>query len=163
MSYYLYISYCSCKGSRPPLVHHCFPWTALSIPSKLTKYHNEHRDSQSVTLIWLIALIGIFSRLIFFDSIPYAVGSAIFVAMGWVGIFSGALIHFQYGPGHLGPLFAGGICYTAGAVIDANKWPILIPAIVGPHELFHLMVLAGLGFQWYFIAQIANGRTPQPE
>ncbi len=116
-----------------------------------------------LTLIWLIALVGIFSRLLFFDSIPYAVGSAIFVAMGWVGIFSGALIHFQYGPGYIGPLFAGGICYTVGAVIDANKWPILIPTIFGPHELFHLMVLAGLGFQWYFIAQIANGRPPQPE
>ena len=113
-------------------------------------------------LIWSIAFAGILARLVFMDSIPYVVGTGIFIAMGWVGLFSGVLIRLQYGPGYLGPLLAGGICYTVGAVIDANQWPILFPMIVGPHELFHLMVLAGLGFQWYFIAQIAAGKIPSP-
>ena len=111
-------------------------------------------------LIWLIALVGIILRLVYFGSISYAAGSTVFVAMGWVGIFSWILIRYQYGPGYIGPLLAGGICYTVGAVIDANKWPVLIPTIVGPHELFHLMVLAGLGYQWFFIAQIAAGKIP---
>ncbi|MEE2825561.1 MAG: hemolysin III family protein [Planctomycetota bacterium] len=122
-------------------------------------FHGWRRWSVLI-LIWSMAATGILARLFFMDSIPYAVGTGIFVAMGWVGLFSGVLVRLQYGPGYLGPLLAGGICYTAGAVMDACQWPTPLPMIIGPHELFHLMVLAGLAFQWYFIAQIAAGRIP---
>ena len=109
--------------------------------------------------IWLIAVTGIYLRLVYFESISYIAGTTIFIAMGWVGVFSGILIRLRYGPGHTAALLAGGVCYTLGAIIDAVKWPVVIPLVVGPHELFHLLVLAGLGFHWSFISRIASGKT----
>jgi hypothetical protein len=34
---------------------------------------------------------------------------------------------------------------------------VLLPAIVGPHEIFHLAVLAGIACHWAFILGIASG------
>ncbi len=47
----------------------------------------------------------------------------------------------------------GGLAYTLGAIIDAINFPILILGYLGPHELFHLAVLLGVGFHWTFIIQ----------
>ncbi|MCH2177904.1 MAG: hemolysin III family protein [Mariniblastus sp.] len=110
-------------------------------------------------LIWLIAVIGIYLRLVYFESISYVVGTSIFIAMGWVGGFSGLLIRFQYGAGHIGPLLVGGVCYTLGAILDSANWPFVIPAVTGPHEILHLLVLADLGCHWSFISRIASEKT----
>ena len=40
---------------------------------------------------------------------------------------------------------------------DHLHWPVLIPEVVGPHEVFHLAVLAGIAFHWVFIRRIASG------
>ena len=110
-------------------------------------------------LIWLIAVIGIYLRLVYFESISYVVGTSIFIAMGWVGGFSGLLIRFQYGAGHIGPLLVGGVCYTLGAILDSANWPFVIPAVTGAHEILHLLVLADLGCHWSFISRIASEKT----
>ena len=34
---------------------------------------------------------------------------------------------------------------------------IVIPGVVHPHEIFHLMVLVGALFHWYFVWHIAAG------
>jgi hypothetical protein len=31
---------------------------------------------------------------------------------------------------------------------------------VGPHELFHVAVLAGVSLHWRFVAQFASGKVP---
>ena len=55
------------------------------------------------------------------------------------------------------------MAYTFGAVLDFLQGPILIPGIVGHHELFHLAVLAGAGCFFYFIWQIAPGTVKMIE
>lgn len=47
------------------------------------------------------------------------------------------------------------MAYTFGALTDFLRWPVLAPGILGPHELFHLAVLAGLSFHWMFIRSFA--------
>jgi len=54
-------------------------------------------------------------------------------------------------------LIWGGLAYTAGAVTEFFRWPELLPGIVGPHEIFHLAVLAGIAWHWAFILGIASG------
>ena len=34
---------------------------------------------------------------------------------------------------------------------------------VGPHELFHMAVLVGIGFHWQFVFQFASGAVAVPE
>jgi hemolysin III len=40
-------------------------------------------------------------------------------------------------------LFAGGLAYSAGAVIYALKWPRRDARYFGFHEIFHVLILAG--------------------
>ena len=40
-------------------------------------------------------------------------------------------------------LIAGGLLYTAGAVLYATRWPNPWPGRFGFHEIWHLFVLAG--------------------
>ena len=53
----------------------------------------------------------------------------------------------------------GGLAYTAGAVFEFLRWPALPGGVVGPHEIFHLAVLAGIGCHWAFILRIAAGES----
>jgi hypothetical protein len=57
-------------------------------------------------------------------------------------------------------LLFGGIAYTLGAIVLMLNWPILIPGVVGAHELWHFAVLVGLGLHWAFIFQFAGGLPP---
>ena len=97
-------------------------------------------------LLWAISVTGITLRTIFFESIPDVVGSGIFLAMGWIGALSAWLLFQDYGWVVVKPVVAGGVMYSIGAVINAVGWPVIIPMVWGPHETFHLFVLAGLGF-----------------
>jgi len=45
------------------------------------------------------------------------------------------------GAGALALLAAGGVAYTAGAVIYALRRPDPRPAVFGYHELFHVLVV----------------------
>ncbi len=108
-------------------------------------------------LLWLIAVIGITLRTIFFESIPDVVGIGIFLAMGWIGGWSAWLLFHEYGWPVVKPVVAGGVLYSIGAVINALGAPVIIPMVWGPHETFHLFVLAGLGAHWSLIAKLADG------
>ena len=50
----------------------------------------------------------------------------------------------------------GGLCYALGAVFNQTAWPILWPGVIQAHELFHLFVIAGVGFHWYFFWSLAE-------
>ncbi|MDB2685984.1 hemolysin III family protein [Mariniblastus sp.] len=108
-------------------------------------------------VLWSIAVIGITVRTIFFDSIPDIVGIGIFLVMGWIGALSAWLLFKDYGWAIAKPVVSGGVLYSIGAVINALRWPTIIPMVWGPHETFHLFVLAGLGVHWSLIAKLANG------
>ena len=45
----------------------------------------------------------------------------------------------------------GGLAYTIGAIFEYLRQPVLIEGVVGPHELFHVAVVLGIGFHWWFI------------
>lgn len=109
-----------------------------------------------LTLLWLIAIVGVTLRSIFFNKIPSPMGSFIFLSMGWIGLYTAYLIYHRLGWQGFRSVLFGGICYSVGAIINVIQWPIIIPLVWGPHETFHFMVLAGLGFHWSFISKIAQ-------
>lgn len=109
-----------------------------------------------LVLIWTAALSGITLKTIFFNDVPESLGLGLYLGMGWLGLFSGLLIVWRYSWRMTLPLLGGALAYTVGAVLEFARWPVLIPGVVGGHELFHLAVLAGVGFHWYFIWTIAD-------
>jgi hemolysin III len=47
------------------------------------------------------------------------------------------------GPAVVWLIVAGGICYIAGAVVYALRWPNPWPRVFGFHEIFHCGTVAG--------------------
>lgn len=110
-----------------------------------------------LVLAWSVAATGITLRTVFPDSLPPGVGTGIFVLMGWGGLISCVLLWRRYGFSFVARLLLGGVAYTLGVVVQGLKWPTLIPGVVGPHELWHVAVLVGLGLHWSFVFSFAGG------
>ncbi len=110
-----------------------------------------------LTVVWGAALAGLILKTAFFSSVPESLGLAMYLGLGWLGIFSGIALARRYGFRFIRPLLWGAAAYTVGAVAEFLRWPVLLAGVVGPHELFHLAVLAGISCHWAFILRIAAG------
>jgi channel protein (hemolysin III family) len=111
-------------------------------------------------VIWTAAINGVTLKTIFFDDVPEGLSVSLYLAMGWFGIVAGSALWRRYGFRFIQQLIWGALAYTVGAVVDYLRWPVLVPGVVGPHELFHLLVLAGIGFHWSFVYRCA-GALPE--
>ncbi|MCA9265115.1 MAG: hemolysin III family protein [Planctomycetales bacterium] len=111
-----------------------------------------------VALAWFLAIAGLTLRLVFFDYLPPAAGTLGFLILGWGGVFSCIVLWRRHGWPFVQPLFYGGVAYTVGAIVLSVRWPVLIQGVIGPHELWHFAVLAGLGFHWIFVFRVAANR-----
>lgn len=92
-------------------------------------------------LIWALAALGAASSVSTL-ALPRWATVALYLAMGWVAIVPApALVAALPGPA-IALLVAGGLLYTAGAVVYARRRPDPLPRIFGFHEVFHLLVIA---------------------
>ena len=115
-----------------------------------------------LVVIWTAAIAGIALRTIYSESLSPWVGNAIFLMMGWGGLVSFLLLLKRYGFKFVEPLLLGGIAYTLGVFVMGFQWPTVFYGVVGPHEIWHVAVLAGLGLHWRFVFQFASGE-PDPD
>ena len=110
--------------------------------------------------IWAAAIAGLTLKTVFFTTMPGWAGLSMYLGLGWLGTISTVAIARRRGLRFVLPLVWGALAYTLGALADHLRWPVLIPDIVGPHEVFHIAVLAGIAFHWSFILAIAaEGRA----
>ena len=116
----------------------------------------------SLFLVWSVAITGITLRTVFSESLPSGVGIGIFLLFGWSGLITCILLWRRYGFYFVKPLIWGGAAYSLGAVALGQSWPILIPGVVGSHEVWHVAVLIGLGLHWKFVFQFAHGPPDAP-
>ncbi len=102
-------------------------------------------------LIWGIAISGLTLKTIFFTELAEWVGLTIYIGLGWMGIVSGYLTHRLHGFHVIKPLVYGAFAYTIGAIMEFMRVPVLIEGVIGPHECFHIAVIAGIAWHWQFI------------
>jgi hemolysin III len=102
-----------------------------------------------LALVWGGALAAILVRVLWLDA-PRWSYVPIYLALGWIAI--GYLPQFwRAGPAAVvWLLFAGGLAYTAGAIVYGLRRPDPAPRFFGFHEIFHLCTVAG--FTCHFIA-----------
>jgi len=110
-----------------------------------------------IILIWTAAITGITLKTIFFTGVSEWLSLTFYLGLGWIGALSGMVLYRRYGFAFIRPLVWGALAYTAGAVLEFMRQPILIPGVIGPHELFHAAVLTGAAFHWKFVYQFADG------
>ncbi|MFZ2168430.1 MAG: hemolysin III family protein [Methylococcaceae bacterium] len=112
-----------------------------------------------LVIVWVLAISGLVVKTIYFTTIPEWLGLSFYLVLGWMGVFMGFKLWRRYGFAFIQPLVIGGICYTVGAIIEYHQKLIILTGIIGPHEVLHIAVLAGIGFQWRFIIK-AIDRLP---
>jgi hemolysin III len=103
-----------------------------------------------LSIVWGGALIAILLKL-FWVHAPKRVGATIGVALGWVGVAAFSQL-LKVGAAGLALVIAGGLLYTAGAVVYARCRPDPVPLVFGYHELFHVLTLAAAACQYVAIA-----------
>lgn len=110
--------------------------------------------------IWSFAIAGIVLRIAFAGELPRGVGATGFVLLGWAGAGAAVVLCRRYGYCFIRPLLLGGLIYTLGVLLLGldRRW---LPGLVGPHELWHLAVLAALALHWRFIFGFASGPPPE--
>lgn len=108
---------------------------------------------QLLIAAWVGVSVGVIVSL-FWPRAPKFVSAALAVAVGWTVVpYLGALRH-ALAPVTLWLIFAGGIAYTAGAVIYATRRPDPNPRVFGYHEVFHVCTLIGAGLHLASVATI---------
>jgi hemolysin III len=117
----------------------------------------------SLFLVWTAALSGITLKTVYFDSLPEWLGLTSYLALGWLGAFSAVHLGLRHGFAFVQPLLLGGVAFSIGAALDYLGWPVLVPGLVHAHELFHLVVLAGMLLHWWFIWRFATGEVRMPK
>ncbi len=115
-----------------------------------------------LVLIWGAAIAGIALKTVFFSDLDEWVGLSFYLIMGWCGAASGYLLYRRFGFRFVRPLLLGGLAYSVGAVAEYFGYPVLIAGVVHGHETFHLAVLMGVLFHWYFIWTFATGEVRLP-
>lgn len=107
-------------------------------------------------LFWGCAVTCLVLLEIYFTQLPYWSIVSAYVGISSLGLISFHRITQRYGLKETTLLFTGGIAYSSGAVIDFIGRPILIPGVVGAHELFHVLVIVGALLHWLFIYNWAD-------
>lgn len=78
---------------------------------------------------------------------------SLYAVMGWLAILAAAPLRHALSPVGFGWLLAGGLAYSAGAVIFAADKPHLWPGKFNAHDLWHLFVLAGSACHFIVMAR----------
>jgi hemolysin III len=112
-----------------------------------------HGTLQRVTLaiIWAGAAVAIALKFAWVKA-PKWLAAVTGIALGWAGVAALPQVADTTGLTAVILLAAGGIAYTAGAVVYALKRPDPVPHVFGYHELFHALTLVAVACQYVAIA-----------
>jgi hemolysin III len=104
-----------------------------------------------LSVVWSGAAAAIVLKLVWIDS-PRWLAAALGIALGWVGVVAVHELVDGVGIAAVALMLAGGVLYSAGAVVYAVRRPDPVPAVFGFHELFHALVIAAVGCQYAAVA-----------
>ncbi|WMJ85079.1 PAQR family membrane homeostasis protein TrhA [Oscillospiraceae bacterium LTW-04] len=119
------IIYVLIAGTYTPIAVHCMEYEAAI---------------HFLRVIWIVAAAGIVVKLCWIMA-PRWLYTSLYLLMGWAIIFDWpSFAAMESGCMYL--VAAGGLCYSAGAVIYILKRPVITKNF-GFHEIFHLFILVG--------------------
>lgn len=102
-----------------------------------------------LAVVWMLAVTGVVYKLFFLRRDGH-LSTLFYVGMGWLGVLVVPQIAGVFPPEAIALLLAGGLIYSAGALIFALRRPNFHPHF-GFHELWHLFVLAGSALHFFVV------------
>lgn len=109
-----------------------------------------------LALVWIGAALGALRALLWVRA-PRVIVTALYIALGWLGVAFWGDVSSALGTALLVLIIAGGILYTAGALVYALRWPNPSPRWFGYHEVFHSFVIAACICHFVVITQLVHG------
>lgn len=109
--------------------------------------------------LWGCAVLGILFKLTFW-SMPDWLTAGIYLLVGWLGTLGVVAIAKSSAECNVSSFVLGGAVFSAGAVVYAVSWPVLWSGVIGPHEVFHLLVLLGAACHFNFVYRHCTAPTP---
>jgi hemolysin III len=107
-----------------------------------------------LVVVWTGAVAGAAVEMVWIDH-PKWVAALIYMSLGWVAAVAFPELWGAIGVGGTLLVAAGGLLYTAGAVVYATQRPNPNPAVFGYHEIFHLFVILAAATHFAAIAFFA--------
>jgi hemolysin III len=107
-----------------------------------------------LVVVWGGAVAGIVLELAWTKA-PRWLGGTVYLALGWVAVVAMPQLFARLGMASGLLLVAGGLAYSAGAAVYARRRPDPVPAVFGYHEVFHLLVIAGVAAHFVAISRFA--------
>ena len=107
-----------------------------------------------LAVVWGGALAGIVLELAW-TTAPRWLGGTVYLALGWVAVVAMPQLFARLGMTGGLLIVAGGLVYSAGAAVYALRRPDPLPATFGYHEVFHLLVIAGVAAHFLAISLYA--------
>ena len=74
------------------------------------------------------------------------------MVVGWAAVVVLPQLYRALGPTGFALLLAGGLAYSAGAVVYSLKKPDPVPGVFGYHEVFHACTIVGAVLHFVCIA-----------
>jgi len=105
-------------------------------------------------VVWIGAIAGAIVETVWIDH-PKWVAALIYMALGWVAVAAFPQLWVDMGVAGTLLVAAGGLLYTAGAVVYATQRPDPNPRVFGYHEIFHLFVILAAAAHFSAIAFFA--------
>jgi hemolysin III len=96
-----------------------------------------------LAIVWGGAVAGIVLELAW-TTAPRWLGGTVYLALGWVAVVAMPQLFARLGVAGGLLIVAGGLVYSAGAAVYALRRPDPVPLVFGYHEVFHLLVIAGV-------------------
>ena len=107
-------------------------------------------------IVWALAALGVYQKIVWMHA-PRWLSTVLYLGMGWIAVIlarplitAGSTAFFLW-------LLAGGIAYSVGAFVYAKRWPRRGAKVFGPHEIWHLFVMAGsFAHYWAILAYVTK-------
>ena len=109
-----------------------------------------------LALAWTVTVIGVTLTFTKWDFVNRYSG-ALYVAFGWIMVIALPVVVQALDATELLLLFAGGVFYTAGAILFGLERPRLRPRTFGFHEAWHVMTVAAAGCHYAMIMMLVRG------
>jgi hemolysin III len=107
-----------------------------------------------LVIVWIGAIAGALVEMVWIEH-PKWVAALIYLSLGWVAVVAFPQLWNDMGVTGTLLVAAGGLLYTAGAVVYAIQRPNPNPGVFGYHEIFHAFVIAAAAAHFAAIAFFA--------
>ena len=112
-------------------------------------------------VVWSLAAAVILTDVFWLEA-PRGIKTALYVVLGWVAVWVLVPLERAVGWGGMAWMLAGGVVYSAGALLYARRKPDPWPGVIGFHGIWHLFVLGGsvcfVVMVWRYVLPLVTAR-----